>query len=94
MSSLALLAMALFIIALFLGRLTRISIGRLTLPPTGLALVYWIGVGGHSQTYELDRAALLVITGMIGALFVFVWLAGAVVGRLMRNDDDRYFDPR
>ena len=90
----AFLVLAPFIIALLLGRLTRISIGRLTLAPLGLALVYWIGVGGHSQTYELDRAALLMITGVIGALFVFVWLAGAVVGRTMRNHDDRDFDVR
>ena len=78
------LAVGPFVIALLLGAFTQIRISRLLLPPLALALVYWVGVGGSAQTGEFDRAALLLITGVIGALFVLIWFACVVVGRWLR----------
>jgi len=73
-----------FVIALLLGAFTQIRVSLLLLPPLVLALVYWIGVGGHAQTSEFDRGGLLLFTGVIGALFVLIWLVCVVAGRWLR----------
>ena len=79
------LTVAPFVIGLLLGAFTEIRVSRLLLPPLALALVYWVGVGGRAQTGEFDRAALLLITGVIGAFFVLIWLVCVVAGRWLRR---------
>jgi hypothetical protein len=74
-----------FVLAVLLGASTEIRIRRLLLPALALALVYWVAVGWRVESHELDRAALLLITGVIGAVFVLVWIAGTVIGRVLRD---------
>lgn len=73
-----------FVIAVLLGASTEIRIRLLLLPSLALALVYWVG-GWRADSNEFNRAALLLITGVLGALFVLVCLAGAVIGRVLRE---------
>src|SRR5262245_37091415 len=88
MGGLGLFVLVTFLIALLLGRLTRARIRVLLLPPLGLALVSWVAAGASGGSYELDRTAVLLITGFAGACFVFVCLAGLVAGRLLQRDSD------
>ena len=94
MAWLTLLILGPFIVALLLGRLTRIRIPILLLPSIGIALAYWVVVGWRADSFELDRTALVIIVGIGCALWVFVWAAGAITGRMFQRDEDRELDTR
>jgi hypothetical protein len=84
-SGLALAAVP-FLIGCVLGALTQLRIARLALPPLALALLYWVAVGWNGNVYDTGRSGLVVITGLFGATFVALWVAGCGIGRLLRRE--------
>jgi hypothetical protein len=70
-----------FAVGFLLGALTYVRFPLLLVPPVAIALLYWVGVGWSGDPYDIGRDGLVLITGMIGALFVASWAAGVGLAR-------------
>jgi len=72
-----------------LGGLTRVSLVVLAVPPLALALAYWLVVGWNGDDYDIGRSGLLLVTALVGAMFVSVWFLGSAFGRYVRVGVER-----
>jgi hypothetical protein len=73
-----------FALGALLGSFTRIPLVILAVPPLVLAVAYWVVVGWNGDDYDIGRSGLVLVTAIVGGIFVSVWVVGSVVGRLVR----------
>jgi hypothetical protein len=57
----------------------------LVLPAVAIGVVYWVTIGWLRDDPDLERFARIGITGAFALLFTGSWLAGVMLGRVLRT---------